>query len=81
MPVRSHPCLGLGAYSAVRRCGRLEFPLALLRTLLVGAALLIAQAAGLAAQTASCSGKNMLEEMRATDAPAHDRIMAAAGAT
>jgi uncharacterized protein len=81
MRMRSHPCLGPGTHSAVGRCGRSEFLLALLRTLLVGVALLIAQAAGAVAQTSSCSGKNMLDEMRATDAVAHDRIMAAAGAT
>jgi uncharacterized protein len=81
MRMRPHPRLALGAQSAVGRCGRSEFPLALLRTLLVGAALLMAQAAGLAAQTASCSGKNMLDEMRVTDTAAHDRVMAAAGAT
>jgi hypothetical protein len=55
--------------------------LRLIRTLLFSAALLIAHVAGLAAEAPSCRGANMLEEMKATDAPAHARIMAAAGAT
>ena len=55
--------------------------MALIRTILLAAALLIAHAAGLGAQTAGCSGKNMLEEMKDVDAAAHARIMAAAGAT
>jgi uncharacterized protein len=55
--------------------------LALIRTLVLGAALALVHAAGLDAQTAGCGGKNMLEEMTRTDAPAHARIMAAAAAT
>jgi uncharacterized protein YbaP (TraB family) len=56
--------------------------LALIRKALFGLALLIAQAVtAYAAQSPSCGGKNMLDEMKAADAPAHARIMAAAGAT
>jgi uncharacterized protein YbaP (TraB family) len=55
--------------------------LALIRNALFGFALLIAQAVTAhAAQESSCGGKNMLDEMKATNAPAHTRIMAAAGA-
>jgi hypothetical protein len=57
------------------------FRLALIRAFLLGAALLIAQAAGLAAQAPGCGGKNMIEEMKTTDAAAHERIMAAAAQT
>jgi len=50
--------------------------------LVLSAALLLpAQAAGLAVQAPACRGKNMLREMKVTDAAAHARIMAAAEAT
>ena len=55
--------------------------MALIRTLTLGVALVIAQAAIACAESAGCSGTNMLEEMRATDAAAHARIMSAAGET
>jgi uncharacterized protein YbaP (TraB family) len=60
---------------------RTEFRVALIRTVLLGALLLIAQAAGAVAQSVGCSGKNMLDELRVSDAAAHARIMAVAGET
>src|SRR5262249_31019020 len=56
-------------------------PLAPIRTLFLALALLIAQASVLAAQAPSCSGRNMLDEMKDTDAAAHSRVMAAAAET
>ena len=55
--------------------------MALIRTALLAVALVIANVAIARAESAACSGKNMLDEMRATDAEAHARIMTAAGET
>jgi uncharacterized protein YbaP (TraB family) len=60
---------------------RQEHPLVRLRSLLLGLALLIGYAAGASAQAASCAGKNMLDEIKGSDAAAHAKVMAAAAAT
>ena len=51
------------------------------RVLLTTLALLLGPAATAVAQTPGCTGKNIVEEMKSTDAKAHARILAAAKAT
>ena len=52
-----------------------------IRTLLLTLALLAGHTAGAHAQAPTCTGKNMLDELKGTDAAAHAKVMAAAAAT
>ncbi len=51
-----------------------------IQKILVAAAILFSLAAGAHAQAPVCTGKNVLEELRTSDPPAHARILAAAAA-
>ena len=52
-----------------------------IRTALTALALLLGHAATAIAQTPGCTGKNIVDELKSTDAKAHARILAAAKAT
>jgi uncharacterized protein len=52
-----------------------------IRTFLACIALLASFASGAQAQAPACTGKNVLDELRASDPPAHARILAAAATT
>lgn len=53
----------------------------ILQRLVVGLALLVGATFAAHAQAPACTGKNLLDELQATDAAAHTRVMEAAGAT
>jgi uncharacterized protein YbaP (TraB family) len=55
--------------------------LRLLRTTLLCLALLLASLGGAGAQLPTCSGRNMLDELKVSDAATHARILAKAAAT
>jgi uncharacterized protein len=52
-----------------------------IRTALIALALLLGHATTAIAQTPACTGKNILDELKSTDAKAHARILAAAKTT
>jgi uncharacterized protein len=66
---------------AINRLPDRSFRVRLIRTFLLGVALVVAQAAAVAAEAPSCRGKDMLEEMKVTDPALHARIMATSEAT
>lgn len=72
-----------------RSCGKVvaaakpasELPLRLIRTFFIGFAIVCGHAAAAHAQPPSCTGKNVLDELRTSDPLAHARVMAAAAST